>query len=319
MRTLSQIFPKFFYLFMFMVLLSPSLLAATVPAGRVIISRGSVSALNSEGATRSLKRGDNIFSGETIKTAADAEVQLRFTDDTLVSLSQASEFKVKNYQLSAQTEGKVDQYLHQENATEANGQKLAVIQNTSDLKVAPTVAPNDKMIVALAKGGLRMVTGAIGQSNPSSYQIGTTVGTIGVRGTYLGIKAYRANSIDVQTLSNVSNFYINLPNNKTLNIGSLSGFTYASISHDAKQNITIAVRVNPWSAPQTITMNASGTILHSTVNNPQSPSSSSGTSTSSSSADSFSSTPSATNNAAANPISQSTGEHASGGGGGGGG
>ena len=240
------------------------LFAAAPPAGRVIISLGSVSDSNNAGVLRSLKRGDNIFSGETIKTGENSKVQLRFTDDTLVALDEATEFKVKNYQLSAQTADKVDQYmLAKDNNAAANTEKRPLVQKKTDLSTRPSLQPKDQMIVALAKGGLRMVTGAIVKTNPDAYQVGTVVGTIGVRGTELEVQANKENCQETKIKVRKGDIFIKLLNNMVINLGPASLYTVATFSgNPARPNVS--VQINSSSPPVPVNMQT-GTVSDNTT------------------------------------------------------
>lgn len=117
-------------------------------AGQVIIASGTVYALAADGSQRSLQRRSTFYPGETIHTAADAEVQLRFTDGALMSLRGDSELKI-------------DQYRFQNQGGEG-----------------------DRSMSTLIKGGLRTITGVIGKQDASAYRVSTPVATIGVRGTH---------------------------------------------------------------------------------------------------------------------------------------
>ena len=224
----------------FSLSLSAHIFAAPIAAGRVIISLGSVSDTGLSGTARLLKRGDSVFSGELIRTGAGAKVQLRFTDNTLIALSEVTEFKIKDYTLSSQTAGKVDQYMLAKNESAASGQAIAAVQNSNDLKIATTTEASDKMLISLAKGGLRMVTGAISKSNPSAYQLGTVVGTIGVRGTGLGVISSREET-KIQVYQ--GNAYLSLLGLPTaINLGPDSGFTVVTVSGNSKHPVVILQR-----------------------------------------------------------------------------
>lgn len=122
--------------------------AGTEPAGQVIVASGTVKALAPGGEVRALRRRSPFYSGETIRTAAASEVQLRFADGALLSLRADSEFRVDDYRY--------------ENGGGAG----------------------DRSVSTLIKGGLRTITGVIGKQDPHAYQVKTPVATIGVRGTH---------------------------------------------------------------------------------------------------------------------------------------
>jgi len=248
--------------------------AAPAAAGRVIISLGSVSDIGSSGAARLLKRGDSVFSGDTIKTGTGAKAQLRFTDNTLIALSEVTEFKIKDYALSPQTAGKIDQYMLAKNDSATSGQAIAAVQNSNDLKIAPTLEARDKMLVSLAKGGLRMVTGAIGKSNPSAYELGTVVGTIGVRGTGLNVISSKK---ETQIYVYHGRAYLKLLGMPTaINLGPDSGYTLVTISGNTN-NPVVTLQPNPSSPPQPVNT-STNTVSGSSSNNTSSSENTSGSS-----------------------------------------
>jgi hypothetical protein len=114
--------------------------------GLVIATQGAVSALNQTGAERALQRKSPLFVGDTIKTGANAQAQLRFLDGEVISLRANSLLKV-------------DDYKYQQDPK------------------------TDKTVLNLIQGGVRAVTGAIGKNNPDNYRMNTPVATIGIRGT----------------------------------------------------------------------------------------------------------------------------------------
>lgn len=116
---------------------------AVEPAGRVIFSSGDVTAVDSRGVERALARDDVIHPGDTVRTAAQSMVDLRMSDDALVSLDPESRFAVERY--------------------DRNGTGRAVMR--------------------FLAGALRTITGAIGKQEQDTYQMHTPVATIGVRGT----------------------------------------------------------------------------------------------------------------------------------------
>ena len=73
-------------------------------AGKVVFAVGDVAALR--GASRiPLSAGSTIDAGDTIVTAAQSHVQLRFSDDALVALKPDSEFRIERYNFAGQQDG----------------------------------------------------------------------------------------------------------------------------------------------------------------------------------------------------------------------
>lgn len=133
-----------YWLFAAMLLLAaPSF--AVERAAVVLFSQGNVNA-SSENSSRPLSKGDDVVAGDTIHTGSNGRIQMRFTDGGLVSLTPNSSFAVEEYtQPSANSEGSLS--------------------------------------FGLIKGGLRTLSGSIGKTNPSNYQMKTPVATLGIRGT----------------------------------------------------------------------------------------------------------------------------------------
>lgn len=128
-----------------LLLLTLSLAAQAEGIGKVIAARGDTHALNDEGVQRTLKRRSAVFNGDTLVTGADARLQVRFADGTLLALRPESEYRVDSYQY--------DQ------------------------------AEDDENFSTLLKGGFRTITGVISKDDPEAYKVKTPVATIGVRGT----------------------------------------------------------------------------------------------------------------------------------------
>lgn len=125
---------------------------AAETAGRIIMARGDVTAINENGVIRNLKRRDSIFNHEIIKTGSDSKVQIRFIDNALLALKANSELNIKSY-------------LFSENDIQDN-----------------------KVIMELVAGGFRTLTGKIGKGNKEAYQVNTPSASIGIRGTLYEIQ-----------------------------------------------------------------------------------------------------------------------------------
>ncbi|MDZ4099896.1 MAG: FecR family protein [Methylophilaceae bacterium] len=115
-------------------------------AGRVEFAIGGATAISKEGATRSLTKGVDINSGDTIKTT-DGRVQVRFTDGGYMSLQPNTEFIVENYAYDGKQDGA------------------------------------ERGFFRLVEGGLRAITGVVGRNNRPAYRVATPVATIGIRGS----------------------------------------------------------------------------------------------------------------------------------------
>lgn len=126
--------------------LGPGAARAEVAAHADFI-HGLVTAAEPNQAGRTLRKGAEIFDHDQIDTAQGARAQLRFSDGGLVSLLPNTTFSVEEYRLG-----------------DAGGEDGA-------------------LVFGLLRGGLRTITGAIGQRKHDNYQLKTPVGTLGIRGT----------------------------------------------------------------------------------------------------------------------------------------
>ena len=115
-------------------------------AGRVEFAIGGATAISKEGSARSLTKGADINSGDTIKTT-DGRVQVRFTDGGYMSLQPNTEFIVENYAYDGKQDG------------------------------------SERGFFRLVEGGLRAITGVVGRNNRPAYRVATPVATIGIRGS----------------------------------------------------------------------------------------------------------------------------------------
>ena len=124
---------------------------------------GEVQMAPAKGEYGTLAFGQRVESGATIKTGASGRVVLRFDDGQMVSFSEGSLFVITDYKFNAHK------------PAESN------------------------FAVALFKGGMRSVTGAIGEANKSNVSIKTTVATVGIRGT--DFQLYLDNKLYINVLS----------------------------------------------------------------------------------------------------------------------
>ncbi|MCW8919588.1 MAG: FecR family protein [Gammaproteobacteria bacterium] len=133
----------------------------------MLLAVGEVTAEDAGGAMRVLKRRSQILEGDTITVAQGGRAQIRFSDGSLLSLPESSQFRVDEYQLDA---------------------------NEPD---------RERAIYSLLKGGMRTLTGAIGKKNPENYRVNTPVATIGIRGTAYHAYLHRLPSGEVQLYGGV--------------------------------------------------------------------------------------------------------------------
>lgn len=116
---------------------------AATPVGQVLLSVGQAGAKSGE-QYRALERRAEIFEGDTLITGpGDSQLQVRMVDGALIALGGDSRFEVKTYRFNQP------------------GQ-------------------SDEVVLSLAKGALRTVTG---QADKSAYKMTYPTGTLGIRGT----------------------------------------------------------------------------------------------------------------------------------------
>ncbi|MGH8764085.1 MAG: FecR family protein, partial [Burkholderiales bacterium] len=120
--------------------------AAAANVGRVILSAGDATALR-QGQVIRLGLGTRVQDQDVLRTGPASNLQVRFEDDSYVSLREGSELRVDQYRYS--------------------GGKDA----------------DESAVFSLIKGGLRAVTGLIGRRNHDNYRLSTPTATIGIRGT----------------------------------------------------------------------------------------------------------------------------------------
>ncbi len=127
-------------------LLSVSLQVHAQVAGRVLLASGEVTAMR-DGKAIPLAAGAPIQDRDTLTTGAASNLQVRLTDESIISLRQNSQLRLDEYKFT----GKAD------------GQERALFR--------------------LLKGGFRTITGLIGRANHNNYAVTTVAATIGIRGT----------------------------------------------------------------------------------------------------------------------------------------
>ncbi len=115
-------------------------------AAKVFSLNGTLRALRTGGAVP-LKAGDTVYSSDTLETGPAGFSVIVFRDGTRVLLKPDTAFAIENF------------------------------------RYEPAQPAEGNIAVRLVRGGLRALTGLIGQRNPSRMQVGTSIATIGIRGT----------------------------------------------------------------------------------------------------------------------------------------
>lgn len=140
-------------------------LGAWAAAGVVTHLSGTLVARLADGGSRVLSVKSSVNEGELLVTQDNTYARLKFQDGGEIVLRPNSQLEV-------------NQYTYQAEKKEA-----------------------DSMGVNLLKGGMRMVTGALGKRNPERVKIETPVATIGIRGTHLGMLLCRGDCRDMPTVT----------------------------------------------------------------------------------------------------------------------
>lgn len=117
-------------------------------ADQAVLERvsGQVSATSGSQAVAATS-GTVFKEGTTVSTGSDGSALLRFEDGQAVALHANTTFKIENYRFKSQAAGE------------------------------------DKSVFSLLKGAARVVSGLLGQRNPSAFQMRTPTATVGIRGT----------------------------------------------------------------------------------------------------------------------------------------
>ena len=88
----------YYFLYLCIGLYSPAaLIQEDVVAGRVVATRGQVSAVDATGSSRPLNRRAEVRVGDTITTGADAFAQIRMSDDAIIALKESTGFQILAY------------------------------------------------------------------------------------------------------------------------------------------------------------------------------------------------------------------------------
>lgn len=133
------------YLSILMLSISQSVYAEM--AGRVQFVHGKVYVSNTSTQPHRLKKGDPILESDTVITSLESSTQIKMRDGGYIAVRPDSKFKVESFVFSGVEDG------------------------------------NERSFFSLIRGGIRAITGMIGQKNKGSYRIATTTATIGIRGT----------------------------------------------------------------------------------------------------------------------------------------
>lgn len=114
-------------------------------AGRVVTSSGDVYAVEANNSSRRLIRRSVIYAGDTIETNDQSNVQLRMIDSAIVTLRCESSLKI-------------EEYRHEQDQ-------------------------DDLVVLRLLMGGLRTITGSVGQQHSNRYRFFAGESQVEIMGT----------------------------------------------------------------------------------------------------------------------------------------
>lgn len=144
-----------------LILAGPVVWAA--PAGEVTHVSGALVLRKGDGSSKILAPKSTVEAGDLLATATDTYARVKFTDGGEVTLRPNTQLRIESFSFEQNASGK------------------------------------DSAIFSLLKGGLRTITGLVGKRKPNSYEMRTTVATIGIRGTNYGLLLCQE---DCQNLTN---------------------------------------------------------------------------------------------------------------------
>ena len=121
-------------------------IAAPDPVATVVAVRGMVVAKNTSGVGRTLAIKGPIFQDDVLKTDASGQLQIMFTDNSIISLGRESEMKIAEYRWQA-------------------GQKDGALKTQ------------------VKEGTFRVMGGALAKDAPQNFKTETPTATIGIRGS----------------------------------------------------------------------------------------------------------------------------------------
>ena len=141
--------PLHIFLLILLAAINCSFTTAVFAAGAGTVTRlaGDASILSGDGKSRVPGQGAPVNQGDTAITGKDGQIDIRFSDESVVQLRPRSQFRVDEYVYG----GKQDS--------------------------------NAKSFFSLLRGSMRTITGMIGKLYKPAYAVITPSATIGIRGT----------------------------------------------------------------------------------------------------------------------------------------
>ncbi|EKE04803.1 MAG: hypothetical protein ACD_20C00001G0002 [uncultured bacterium] len=191
---------------------------ATDSIGMIISTQGNVYATNTAGIKRSLSRRSEFYLHETIITKENSKTQLRFKDDTIVSLKPNTKYSVSAFNVD--------------------------VKNPK----------NNKYIGNLVEGALISLSG---QGEHGDSKIQTPIVTIAIRGTFFGTASKTIGTTTVGYTSTFSGVTAIMDTKGTV-VAELDGGNPQtnSISYSGKSNAGAGAGAGVSAGPQTSAGNA---------------------------------------------------------------
>lgn len=138
---------KFIIAALLAMTLAASQAANAAVAGNVQFVHGSVNVTNAAARTQALRKGDAVHESDLVTTTKGASAQIKMLDGGYLVIRPDSQLKFDSFVFSGEQDG------------------------------------SEQSFFSLLKGGIRAITGMIGQMHKANYRITTPSATIGIRGT----------------------------------------------------------------------------------------------------------------------------------------
>ncbi len=132
---------------------------AFAQAATVSTVGGTVQAIPNAGVPRTLRMGDSVNQGDTIFTGADSSAVVEFADGQMLALPSNSRAAITTYSYNQANPGA------------------------------------GKVLITLLEGGMRAVTGSIGEANPSAVTYRAGEATIEIEGTDITVGTVSGNLV----------------------------------------------------------------------------------------------------------------------------
>ncbi|SKA27491.1 FecR family protein [Oceanospirillum multiglobuliferum] len=192
---------------------------APISVAKVVAVTGQVEVFSENHTLRPLETGSIIQQGDKIKTFSGASLKLKMLDNSSLTIQENQNIAINDYRVMSEPIGEI-LFLHGKAELWSQYDEVRLLKKgsviyqgdrikTSDassvqIKMVDqgyfAVRPNseveiseyifnkglaDRVNAKLISGGLRSITGQIGQANKKSFRLSTPVATMGIRGTDL--------------------------------------------------------------------------------------------------------------------------------------